>query len=276
MADKMIRIDEFSFPLSSGSPFVFGGVHSGKDLAGLNVDTTVYSDAESHQVDELLKKRTVTVEDPFAGRQYEATFGRKSYSYADSRPGKQYQFEVKELDKAIEFKVLEIEGQPFPVMRNTETLDDGKMGLQILLRLSSDEFVKFHSLLKPGPVKIQRMGIDESSILRRFGGAQYWSSHQGGSQKFYKQIVRFYPTDTPPSRLDIATGHQQNALSQMVLALSARYEALVKALVGNGQISQETAEELIGEEWQGLIDNDRQVMMRSKLTRINDAELEFD
>ena len=276
MTDKIAKIDEIEFPLSSCSPFEFAGVHSGRELPGIDIDITVYSDVDFHQVEELLQKDTVGVQDPFTARQYKATLTKKSSGYQEGNPARWYRFEVKELDEAKRFAQVEIEGQRFHVLRNIEDFHHEVIGIHILLRLSPDEFVQFHSLLKPGPVEIQRIGIDESPIVRRFGGAQYWSSHKEDSQEFYKQIVRFYPIDSSTGRVGIASGHEQIAQSQMILALSARYEALVRMLMESGQLSQENGEALMSGEWQGLIDDEREVMLRSRLTEVRDAHLELD
>ena len=106
MTNKAIRIDETVFALSSGSPFEFTGVHSGRDLSGIDLNITAYTDIETRQIEELLKKDTVTVDDPFADRQYEAALVRRSSSYQEGRPERWFHFEVKELDKAKQFKLL--------------------------------------------------------------------------------------------------------------------------------------------------------------------------
>ena len=62
----------------------------------------------------------------------------------------------------------------------------------------------------------------------------------------------------------------------MILALSARYEALVKMLVEKGQIGRESGESLMSDEWRSLIEYERRVILRSKLTEIDDAEVELD
>ena len=276
MTEKIVKIDEIEFPLSSCKPFEFAGVHSRRSLPGIDIDITVYSDVDVHQVEELLKKDTVGVQDPFAERKYKATLSKKSSGYQEGNPARWYRFEVKELDEAKRFVQLDIEGQRFHVLRNIEDFRHEVIGIHILLRLSPDEFVQFHSLLKPGPVPVQRIGIDESPIVRRFGGAQYWSLHKENSQEFYKQIVRFYPIDSPTGRVGIASGHEQIAQSQMILALVARYEALVRMLMESDQLSRENGEALISGEWQGLIDDERRVMLRSRLTEVRDAELELD
>ena len=62
----------------------------------------------------------------------------------------------------------------------------------------------------------------------------------------------------------------------MILALSARYEALVRMLVENGQISRESGDNLMSDDWRSLIEYERRVIVRSKLTEIDDAELELN
>ena len=274
--NNSIKIDDIQVRASAGRPFAFDGVHSGKTLSGIDMEITVNTDADIQTIEELLKKDSVTVEDPFADRQYEATVARKSSRYQEGRPEKWYNFEVKEMDEVIPFESLEIEGHMFNVIRNTEQLHDDVIGLYILLRLSPEEFQEFQSLLRLSRINIRRIGIDEIPIVRRFGVALYWSSHEEGSQRFYKQIARFFPVDPEPGRTGISLMNDQMAQSQMLVALSARYEALVKILVDNGQLTQENRDALMSEDWKELISDEREVMIRSKLTEVRDAELELD
>ena len=228
-------------------------------------------------IEELLKKDTVTVEDPFADRQYEATVARTSSGYQEGRPERWYHFEMKELDEPIPFELLEVEGHTFTVIRNTERLHkDDVIGIYVLLRLSPEGFREFQRLLSLSQINIRRIGIDESPIIRRFGGALYWSSHVEGSQRFYKQIARFFPVDPEAGRARISLMNDQMAQSRMLVELSARYEALVRTLVDNGQLTQENRDALISEDWKELISDEREVMIRSKLTEVRDAELELD
>ena len=273
--NNSIKIDDIQVRASAGRPFAFDGVHSGKTLAGIDMDVTVRTNADIQTIEELLKKDSVTVEDPFAGRKYEATVARSSSGYQEGRPERWYRFEVKELDEVIPFESLEIEGRTFDVIRNTEQVhSDDVIGIYVLLRLTTEEFQEFQSLLRLTQVNIRRMGIDASPIVRRYGGALYWSSHEDGSERFYKQIVRFFPVD--PNERGMAMQIEQMAQSRMLVALSARYEALVKTLVDNGQITQEIAQTLISEDWKGLISDEREDMIRSKLSEVSDAELELD
>ena len=276
MQEKAIGLGGTEFTLSSGSPFKFEGVHSGRELSGIDLNIIAYSEVEAHQVEELLKKDTVEVEDPFTDRKYEAILTRKSSSYQEGRREEWYHLEVRELDEAPLFTQLEIEGHSFNVLRNTESLYRDEIGIHVLLRLSPEEFLTFHTLRELDSIKIRRLGIDESPIARRFGGAPYWSSHEEESQKYYKQIVRFFAIDDLPKKPGISLQRDQMAQSRMILALSARYEALVKMLVEKGQIGRESGESLMSDEWRSLIEYERRVILRSKLTEIDDAEVELD
>ncbi len=168
-----LKIDQMDISPTAGNPFVFEGVHSGGQLSGIEVAVTVYSNGDAHAIDELFERDSVTVDDPFTNRQYEAALHGKSSMYQERRPGKTYRFEVKELYEALQFEQLEIEGHTFTVIRNSERLysKDSVIGLDILLRLSPEEFQTFQSLRRLGPITIRRVGIDESPIVRRFGGA---------------------------------------------------------------------------------------------------------
>ena len=68
MPGQTVRIDETEFPLSSGNPFEFAGVHSGTDLSGVQMDITVYSDVDARHIEDLIKKDKVTVDWPKGGR----------------------------------------------------------------------------------------------------------------------------------------------------------------------------------------------------------------
>ena len=275
--NSSIKIGDIQVRASAGRPFVFDGIHSGTELSGIEMEVTVHSDTDIRSIEELLKKDTVSVEDPFVARKYEATLVRNSSGYQAGRPERWYRFEVKEVDEVIPFESLEIEGRTFDVIRNTEKLhDDDVIGLYVLLRLLAEEFRDFQSLLRLSRINIRRKGIDDSPIVRRFGGALYWSSHEEGSQRFYKQIARFFPVDPEPSGKRISLMNEQIAQSRMLMALSARFEALVKVFVENGQLTQESGDSLLSENWKELISDERAIMIHSHLTEVNDAELELD
>ena len=61
----------------------------------------------------------------------------------------------------------------------------------------------------------------------------------------------------------------------MILSLSARFEHLVAMLVDKGQITSEAGKLLLAEDWETLIYDERKLILRSKLTEVEDAELEL-
>ena len=276
MKESSLIIDGLCFSMESGTPFQYAGVHAGVDLSGIDIEVTAYSDEDISSIKELLQRDKVNVIDPFANRTYEATIRRKSDSYTVGQPGRRYNFEVKELDEAKRFNMLEIDGHHFPVVRNVEKLHGDVIGVHALLQLSQEDFDKFRRLLlKPDPFQVRRLGIDEAPIVRRLGGALYWSVHPEGSLKVYKQIVRFFPTDHPGSKLVVAPGLSHFNHSRMLVALSARFEALVGLLVENGQLSKGNGDSLLSDEWRNLINDEREASIRSQITEVKDAELEL-
>ena len=88
MPSKTVRIDDTEFTLSSGSPFDFSGVHSGRDLSGIEFNVTAYSDVEAHKIEELIKKDTVTVDDPFADEAIRGYLNEKVLRLPRRTPGK--------------------------------------------------------------------------------------------------------------------------------------------------------------------------------------------
>ncbi len=277
MQGRGIRIDEIEFSIDSGSPFEFEGIHSGRVLSGINLDITVYSDEDVRRIEALKKSETVEVDDPFSDKLYEANLSQESYGFREGHPKRWYRFEVKELDEVPKFNSLEIDGCRFRVLRNTEDLvRDGVKREDILLRLSLEEFKEVQDLLNRDTVTIRRVGIDDDPVIRRFGGALYWSLHQEGSQEFYKQIVRLFPSDYPPSKVVLASGQQQIAQSRMILNLLASYESLLELLAENGQIRREDAESLLSKGLRELVGQERAMMIFSKLTEVQDAEIELD
>ena len=276
MPDRKIVIDGLDIPFSGARPSDYIGVHSGTELCAWELEVTLFPQDDITRMEELLNKRRGTVDDGFAGRQYEATLTLKSSSYQSGRPGKFYRFEVKELDSVSTFEVLEIEGQSFRVIRNTETFRDEVIGIHALLSLSSEEFQSFHRLVKPGPVQMRRLAIDAGPVAQRFGGALHWSLDKESSPLTYKQIVNLFPADHSPNRWSIASAQDLSALSSVVLDLSARYEALLDHLVDGGHLGQEGAQRLKEETRDNLLDTDRRAVIRSRLREIDDAEAHFD
>ena len=194
-----VEIDGSTMRFSRCDAFEYKGSHSGETRRGMEMVFTSYSNSDNEQIEALLRNReVVTVADPVARRKYEAKIDRSwSSSYQEGRPTKSYQFTLREIDRAKAFPSLQIEGETFAVLRNTETdRGDGGVIAHVLLRLSPEEFETFHSLIKPGTVQILRQGVDDEPVERRFGRVASWSRHEEDSQTYYKQVVNFYDLET--------------------------------------------------------------------------------
>ena len=62
----------------------------------------------------------------------------------------------------------------------------------------------------------------------------------------------------------------------MVMALTARYEALLEILAESGHISRDNVDTLMTDDWRGLTEDARRILLISKLTEVEDADLELD
>ena len=144
-----------------------------------------------------------------------------------------------------------------------------------LLRLSEKQFLQLDNILDEKVVQV-RVGEEEASLLRP-GQFMYWSRHNNNGEVYYKQTVSFFPLDAPISQtqpsLVLLTKH--NALVDMVLAQSARLEALLDELAHNGTIRQERYNLIKGDNWENLLKPERMKAIKRQLNKVNDAEEEM-
>lgn len=275
MTYQQIQVNNFPFHPSFGNPVSFQGNLSGKTIAGIDVEFHIEGSGHNSEVDELLNQEVVTVEDPFVNRTYKASIRLTSRSDFNGRSAS-YQFELKEIDVAPEFKILEIEGHQYPVTRHVES-DLGEEGVVrfALLHLSIEQFEEVQSLFKPGPILVRRIGVDKEPLTVRYGGGMYWSQHGEGDNTYYRQIVNLVPINISPSRLNLASGVEQEALVDMVCSLTARFEALINELAHNNIISPERQSALLGDDWKGLLDTHRIGDITRQTMRVSDADEEL-
>jgi len=273
MPDNLIRIGDFAFHTVVGEPITFSGKHSGKILSGINVNFSVPDSDGKAQVDELCTCETVQVVDPFANRSYEALFRIASYSFQEGFPEYHYTAEIREVDITPSFQILEIDGHHFDVVKYIETEhENDAIGRHALLQLSKEQFAELQDLIKPGTVEIKRLGVDDTPLVVRYGGAMYWSEHEESGLAHYKHIIRFFPPDLPPIPTGLATRAEQEALANMVVGLSARFEALVKELAISKILSDEQRGKLLDNNWQDLLDATRIQEITLQTQKVFDAE----
>ena len=273
-----VEIDGIHIEVSARG-FTYTGIHSGDELRGMELKFVSRSESEDSQIETLLNKRdTVTVSDPFVGRQYEATIGREwSSIHQRGQSAKYYQFEVREMDRAKTFTSLQIEGETFTVLKNSERTDaDDNIVAEVLLRLSPEEFVTLWDIVSErDTMNILREGVDKNPIERCFGKPASWSRHEESGQSYYRQLVTLYNTDVPVTKGIIASAQEHRALSEMVVALTVRFEALLETLEGNGQVNEDQATRIRQEQWKELADIRRKTMIWAQLYEVDDAEEEF-
>ena len=148
--DELLHLGNMKFKPEAGRPREFHGRHSGKTLAALDVNITVY-DEHRAELETLLDCEKVFVRDPYKNRSYDAAIRMKSSSYRDGNPYRFYELEVSELDEPPSFDAIEIDGQKFPVKKYRESvmLDD-VIGRHVLLELPKREWETLRGLIRPG------------------------------------------------------------------------------------------------------------------------------
>lgn len=275
MTHQQIRVNNFPFHPSFGSPVRFRGNLSGGTLAGIDLEFHIEGSGHNSEVDALLNQELVTVEDPFVNRSYRASIRQTFHSNFNGHTAN-YRFELREIDMTPEFKMLEIEGHQYPVARYVESdLGEERVDRDALLHLSREQFEEVQSLFKPGPILVRRIGVDEEPLTVRYGGGMYWSQHEEGDNTYYKQIVHFVPIDISLSKFNLALGTEQEALVRMVCSLTARFETLVNELAQNNVISPERQSALLRDDWKELLDTQRIDDITRQTMRVRDADEEL-
>lgn len=275
-----IQINDLSLSIRVGRPLSFYGKLSQQTLPGIHLQFRVSEPEDIEAVENLLALKAVQVNDPFVQQTYPASFVIHQWSTGNGYVGREYIGEVRALDKAPEYKVIVVEGNKFQVLAAREEADSDEESIfrTMLLQLTSSQFEIVQTLLERGeqPLSLQRVGIDEQPRTARFAGRMYWSKHTEGEETFYKQIVRFIePISFPVSKVGLALQLDQDILSRMVLALSARFQRLMDELVVAGALSSEQQTALLNDEWKALLEQNRLDQVVRERFRVQDAEWVF-
>jgi hypothetical protein len=276
-----IKINDVTLDVRAGHPASFYGRLSDKTLPGIDMDFQVTGPQIVEAIEQLASQETVQVTDPFVGQTYPASFRLISHSYTSGQPPHYFTCEVRALDIAPEFNVLEIDGDEFPVLASraqvvTEQDQEGIYSV-IVLRLTQAQFVAVQKLLRHDELSIRRKGVDEQPLIVRHGSRMYWSKHVEDGETFYKQMVRLvHPSNFPSGKAPgIALVTEQDILFRMVMALSARFERLSDELVEAGVISDEKRTLLLSDNWKELLDQQRIDEIAQQTYRVADAEDEL-
>ena len=206
MPSKAIQINDLELTRSSGNPFNFNGILSESILSGIDLDFKVSGERNVASIEELFRCDTVEVYDPFIDRSYTATIRLISSSFQAGRPERHYRGQVKELDRVPDFSRLELNGQEFVLFRyKGEVIEKDKISHHALLKLNEEEFKIVNKMINQDSTKMRRIGVDEEQIILRFGGGMYWSQHEENGQTYFKYIVKLFPLDLKPSKINLAS-----------------------------------------------------------------------
>ena len=277
---NVIKINDVALDVRAGRPMSFYGKLSDKTLPGIDMDLHVTGPQIAEAIKKLNSNETVHLTDAFVGQAYPASFRIMSHSYTNGQPQHYFTCEVRALDIAPEFNILEMDGDEFPVLATREQVvtEQDQEGIYrvIILRLTQAQFVVVQELLRRDEISIRRKGVDDKPLTVRHGSRMFWSKHVEDGETFYKQMVRLvHPSTFPSPKVGIAMIAEQDILFRMVMALSARFERLSDELVEAGVISNEKRALLLGDDWKELLDQQRINEIAQQTYRVADAQEEL-
>lgn len=255
-----IKIDEVGLELSTGQPMSFIGQRYGKPIDGIHLHLSVWGPEKKREMEHLFTKKVVTVQDPFTNRTYPASCQMVASDYQEGQTLHRYhhfKVNVMELETTPQVETLEIQGQPFKVVRYEEHGFDGRTGFSItaLLHLTLEEFSQIKGYQALPTVNVRRVGTDEQPIELAWDTGLYWSQHETNSIPYYQQVVKLFPADK--ASLDVHNHHRNipiEILDRLNLVLSARFQSLLTELVAKNVLTADKALEMMQEKPDQLLD----------------------
>ena len=241
---KYIKIGDIELYSQAGEPFSFDGLFSNQTLSGINLKLEKLNESAQTKIENLLKEKTIDVEDPFTQRKYQAEIVQRSSSFTVGIEGKSYQLEVKEIDKIPNFKQLEINGVAFDLLEYRERLTSDTITRQGVLKLSQEQYESFRNLLSEKTLKVRRLGVDDEAMELRFGSRMFWSKHKEDDKTYYKHIFRLFELTLKASNLDMASGVILDNAARLLIRLSSNTEELINILKNDTSLSEKTIENL--------------------------------
>lgn len=182
----------------------------------------------------------------------------------------------------VRFHAIAINGEVFPVEDAYEEPSDSGPVHIVLLTLTPEQLTtlrRIHRTLQPAlEVQAQRIGVDSNPFPAMWGGRNYWSRHEDGGAVTYRQIVRILPANTPITvgGPGLALMLDVEILTDSVITLTDRFEALVQTLTRSGIIGEALRDTLVGEFRSPALQNPEklaEIMWQQR--RVGDAATEF-
>lgn len=267
----MIKIDEHEIRQELGEPTSVQGVFSNSSLSGIRLNLQDLPAGGQAIIEDLTFRDVVHVQDPFSGKEYQASVRQTSSSFTVGQDTKSYVLDISELDTWPNVEELEIEGNIFSVIQYEEFITDGEVGRKAVLRLNHDQFKSLRSLLSRSELSVRRVDVDDEPLKLRFGARMFWSEHEEDGEKYWKHIVRLYQIGKQSSYLDMASDVVQQNLSALVIQMSSRLNLLISILSESNAITEETKEVLLGKGWKSKVDESELNLAWDRLEQVRDA-----
>ena len=268
-----IKIDEVEFRSKGGEPITKFGVLSDRELAGIKVELRVVGKSNIAMFDNLVRKKQVSVQDPFADSEYIAKINLTSTMHQEGLDEKKFSFTVMQIDKYPDVKEIEINQEVFKILKYKERIEEKESkSLHALLKTTPQQNITLNKMFDDSTVIVKRVGFDEEGVEYRFGGAMYWSEHSSDDSNYFKRIVRFYPKEIETSKPIVANPHIQSALAHRAFVLTIAIERLLDELIEEGVIKKERKDKILSGNALREIPNEKYFELEQSLYKVFDAE----
>ncbi|HHF3182514.1 TPA: hypothetical protein ACPJ1Q_001717 [Vibrio alginolyticus] len=273
-----IKINDVTVRTDVASPAEKDATFSDKKLAVISLDLKDLNEELQQIVSEWNEAREVNVYDPFVDREYRAKVFQKSQSFQSGTNVKSFVIELTEIEEPLQIEKIELNGHAFEVLKYKESIFDGTIARQGVLKLSEQSFALFREMQDDKSINVVRVGIDEHAFPMRFGSLMYWSKHTDDNDDvFYKQTFRLFDLDLErSSRPGCANFVEHSNLAHLAVDYALKFETLLELLKEDENLSESTRKKLQSFDSEQSIIDKLQDEMYHNFVAVSDAEQLFD
>ncbi|ELB2279189.1 hypothetical protein ACVTOK_002724 [Vibrio alginolyticus] len=273
-----IKINDVTVRTDVASPAEKDATFSDKKLAVISLDLKDLNEELQQIVSEWNEAREVNVYDPFVDREYRAKVFQKTQSFQSGTNVKSFVIELTEIEEPLQIEKIELNGHAFEVLKYKESIFDGTIARQGVLKLSEQSFALFREMQDDKSINVVRVGIDEHAFPMRFGSLMYWSKHTDDNDDvFYKQTFRLFDLDLErSSRPGFANFVEHSNLAHLAVDYALKFETLLELLKEDENLSESTRKKLQSFDSEQSIIDKLQDEMYHNFVAVSDAEQLFD
>ncbi|MCS0002872.1 hypothetical protein NB620_21650 [Vibrio alginolyticus] len=275
-----IKINDVTVRTDVASPAEKDATFSDKKLAVISLDLKDLNEELQQIVSEWNEAREVNVYDPFVDREYRAKVFQKTQSFQSGTNVKSFVIELTEIEEPLQIEKIELNGHAFEVLKYKESIFDGTIARQGVLKLSEQSFALFREMQDDKSINVVRVGIDEHAFPMRFGSLMYWSKHTDDNDNddvFYKQTFRLFDLDLErSSRPGFANFVEHSNLAHLAVDYALKFETLLELLKEDENLSESTRKKLQSFDSEQSIIDKLQDEMYHNFVAVSDAEQLFD